>query len=44
MHAGARAPIAHLAARMRQHGVTTIYTRDRDYRRFDGTRVLDPFA
>lgn len=37
-------PDAHLAALMRQHGVTTIYTRDRDYRRFDGIRVEDPFA
>ena len=37
-------PDAHLAALMRQHGVTTIHTRDRDYRRFDGIRVEDPFA
>jgi hypothetical protein len=29
---------------MRQHGVGTIYTRDRDFRRFDGIRVEDPFA
>lgn len=35
---------AHLATLMRQHGVSTIYTRDRDFRRFDGIRVLDPFA
>ncbi|MDP8943421.1 MAG: PIN domain-containing protein [Actinomycetota bacterium] len=41
---GNAVPDAHLAALMRQHGVTTIYTRDRDYRRFDGIRVLDPFA
>jgi uncharacterized protein len=34
---------AHVAALMRQHGVTTIYTRDRDYRRFDGIRAQDPF-
>jgi uncharacterized protein len=34
---------AHIAALMRQHGVTTIYTRDRDYRRFDGIRAQDPF-
>jgi toxin-antitoxin system PIN domain toxin len=34
---------AHLAALMRQHGVSTIYTRDRDYRRFEGIRVEDPF-
>ena len=41
---GNAVPDAHLAALMRQHGVTTIYTRDRDYRRFDGIRVLDPFT
>jgi predicted nucleic acid-binding protein len=35
---------AHIAALMRQHGVGTIYTRDRDFRRFDGVRVEDPFA
>jgi uncharacterized protein len=35
---------AHIAALMRQHGVGTIYTRDRDFRRFDGIRVEDPFA
>lgn len=29
-------PDGHLAALMRQHGVRTIYTRDRDFRRFDG--------
>lgn len=35
---------AHIATLMRQHGVSTIYTRDRDFRRFDGIRVEDPFA
>lgn len=35
---------AHIAALMRQHGVRTIYTRDRDFRRFDGIGVEDPFA
>jgi toxin-antitoxin system PIN domain toxin len=35
---------AHIAALMRQHGVGTIFTRDRDFRRFDGIRVEDPFA
>jgi toxin-antitoxin system PIN domain toxin len=35
---------AHIAALMRQHGVRTIYTRDRDFRRFDGIEALDPFA
>jgi toxin-antitoxin system PIN domain toxin len=37
-------PDAHLATLMRQHGVGAIYTRDRDFRRFDGIRVEDPFA
>ena len=37
-------PDAHLAALMREHGVSTIYTRDRDYRRFDGIQALDPFV
>jgi toxin-antitoxin system PIN domain toxin len=37
-------PDAHLAALMRQHGVTIIYTRDRDYRRFEGIQATDPFA
>jgi hypothetical protein len=29
---------------MRQHGVTIIYTRDRDLRLYDGIDVRDPFA
>jgi hypothetical protein len=29
---------------MRQYGVVPIVTRDRDFRRFDGIRVRDPFA
>jgi toxin-antitoxin system PIN domain toxin len=37
-------PDGHLAALMRQHGVRTIYTRDRDFRRFDGIIVEDPFG
>jgi len=37
-------PDGHLAALMRQHGVRTIYTRDRDFRRFDGIFAQDPFA
>jgi toxin-antitoxin system PIN domain toxin len=41
---GNTVPDGHLAALMRQHGVATIYTRDRDFRRFDGIRVEDPFA
>jgi uncharacterized protein len=37
-------PDAHLAALMRQHGVRLIYTRDRDFRRFDGIDARDPFV
>lgn len=32
----------HLVTLMRQHGVATIYTRDRDFRRFDGISVENP--
>lgn len=35
-------PDAHLAALMRQHEVRVIYTRDRDFRRFEGIEVRDP--
>ena len=35
-------PDAHLATLMRQHGVSVIYTRDRDSRRFDNIEVRDP--
>jgi toxin-antitoxin system PIN domain toxin len=34
-------PDAHLAALMRQHEVSVIYTRDRDFRRFEGIEVRD---
>jgi toxin-antitoxin system PIN domain toxin len=44
MTRGRQVPDAHIAALMRQYGVSTIYTRDRDFRRFDGIRVEDPFA
>jgi uncharacterized protein len=37
-------PDAHVAALMRQHGVATIYTRDRDFRRYDGIDARDPFG
>ncbi len=37
-------PDVHLATLMRQHGVRTIYTRDRGFRRFDAIEVLDPLA
>jgi len=36
-------PDTHIVALMRQHGVRTIVTRDRDFRRFDGIKVRDPF-
>ncbi|MFN0071020.1 MAG: TA system VapC family ribonuclease toxin [Chloroflexota bacterium] len=36
-------PDSHLAALMRQHGVAMIYTRDRDFRKFDGIETRDPF-
>ncbi len=41
---GNHVPDAHLAALMRQHGVTIIYTRDRDFRRYDGIDARDPFG
>jgi toxin-antitoxin system PIN domain toxin len=41
---GNEVPDAHLAALMRQHGVRLIYTRERDFRRFDGIDARDPFA
>lgn len=37
-------PDAHLATLMRQHGVETIYTRDRAFRRYEGIVVRDPVA
>lgn len=37
-------PDAHLATLMRQHGVRVIYTRDRDFRRFDGIEPRDPLS
>jgi hypothetical protein len=27
-----------------RHGVTTLWTRDRDFRKFEGIRTRDPFA
>ena len=35
-------PDAHLAALLRQHGIATLYTHDRDFRRFDFLRTVDP--
>ncbi len=40
---GNELPDTHLVALMRQHGVETIYTRDRDFRRYEGITVRDPF-
>jgi hypothetical protein len=37
-------PDVQLAALLRQHGVRTLYTHDRDFRRFDFLDVRDPFA
>lgn len=37
-------PDAHLAALMIQNGVRTIWTHDRDYRKFTGIEARDPFA
>jgi uncharacterized protein len=42
--AGNLVPDAHLVALMLANGVRTIWTRDRDYRKFGGIRVRDPFA
>jgi len=36
-------PDAQLAAILFQHGVRTLYTRDRDFRRFEFFDVRDPF-
>ena len=36
-------PDAHLAALLRQHGVRTLYTRDRDFLKFRFLDVRDPF-
>lgn len=37
-------PDAHLVALMTENGVRTIWTHDRDFRRFPGIQVRDPFA
>jgi toxin-antitoxin system PIN domain toxin len=36
-------PDAHLAALLRQHGVTTLYTNDVDFRKFTFLTVINPF-
>lgn len=35
---------AHIAALCLEHGVTEIITGDRDFRRFSGIKVTNPFA
>lgn len=35
-------PDAHLAALLMQHGVNTLYSNDRDFRRFDFLKVRNP--
>ncbi len=37
-------PDAHLAALLLLHGVTTLFTRDRDFLKFPAIAVRDPFA
>ena len=37
-------PDAHLVALMLENDVRTIWTRDRDFRRFSRIEVRDPFA
>ncbi len=37
-------PDAHLVALMRQNEVAAIWTHDRDFRKFEGIRLRDPFA
>lgn len=41
---GNAVPDTHLAALMRENGVRILYTRDRDFRRFDFLDVRDPFS
>lgn len=37
-------PDAHVAAILLQHGVRTLYTNDRDFRKFQSLEVRDPFS
>ena len=37
-------PDAHIVSLMIENGVRTIWTRDRDFRRFQRIEVIDPFA
>jgi hypothetical protein len=40
---GNHVPDAHLATLMRRYGVTVIYTRDREFRRYEGIESRHPF-
>ncbi len=42
--AGNLVPDAHIVALMQENEVRSIWTHDRDFRRFTGIEVLDPFA
>ena len=37
-------PDAHLAAVLKQHGIRTLYTHDKDFRRFPFLEVIDPLV
>lgn len=37
-------PDAHIVALMLHHGISTIWSNDRDFRKFEGITVRDPFA
>ena len=37
-------PDAHLVAILKQHGIKTLYTHDRDFRKFDFIEAVDPFT
>jgi predicted nucleic acid-binding protein len=37
-------PDAHVAAILFQHGVRTIYSKDRDFRKFQSLEMRDPFS
>jgi toxin-antitoxin system PIN domain toxin len=41
---GKLVPDAHLAVLLRQHGVRTLYSNDRDFLKFDFLEVRNPFA
>ncbi len=40
---GTLVPDAHLVALMHEHGVAQVWSNDRDFRKFDGISVLNPF-